>query len=266
MATAADAAAQLDTFNKNRVNPDTALTTAESKYGVGALQGQIDSLRSLSSNLKTGIDNVDPSVTGRTQGSLVTEAQRNAIVNNERQPLVKEFNDVGGQLSDTNSQYQNATGLASNYANSLLSNDSQKYNELFGQYTTLAQQEQAAQTAAEQKREFDAQLADSQAARSAAAASAGSGLSLGSLGADTAGTPAATPVLPQYAKGTTPQTAVADAFSGYKPGIKPGYTEQVVLPAIQRLLQLNNPKQPADVIAAAAQSLVYGYRKSTFGE
>lgn len=265
MATAADAAAQLETFNKSRVNPEAALSTAESKYGVGALQGQLDSLRSLSSNLKRGIDNVAPSVQGRTQGSLVPQAALDAITNNERQPLVKQFNDVGGQLSDTGSQYQNATGLASNYANSLLDSDKQRYGELFGQYQTLSEQERATAQAAEQRRQFDATLAEQQASRKASAASSGAGLSLGGLGGGST-TQAAPAALPQYAKGTTPQQAVADAFSGYKPGVKPGYTESVVLPAIERLLTLNNPKQPIDVIKGAAQSLVYSYRKSTFGE
>lgn len=268
MATAADAAAQLQTFNQSRVTPDAALTSADNKYGVGALQGQLDSLRSLSSNLRTGIANVDPSVTGRTSGSLVTEAQRSAIVNNERQPLVKQFTDVGNDLSDTGHQYDEATGLASNYANSLINNDKEKYNELFGQYTTAADQERQAAAAAEQKRQFDATLADTQSARKAAAsaASGAAGISLGGLGTGTTGTAAATPSLPQYAKGTNPAAALADAFNGYKPGTKAGYTESVVIPAIERLLQIDSPNTPANVIKQQAANKVYSYRRINFGE
>lgn len=262
MATAADAAAQLESFNKTRVNPEAALTTAESKYGVGALQTQLDSLRSLSSNLKRGVDNVDPSVTGRTQGSLVTEAQRSAIVNNERQPLVKQFNEVGGQIGDTSSQYQNATGLASNYSNTLMQNDSQKYSELFGQYTTLSEQERAAAQAAEQKRQFDIDqaekqrqfnmsLAEQQAARKSAASS-GSGLSLGGLGAGTSGTPAA-PGISDHLQADIAQLIPRDYASRFLSG----YTERTAIPKLQKLYPEIPPAQVAQ--------MVYAYRKQITG-
>ncbi len=258
--TAAAAYSSLQDAQKNAVTPDAAISAGDAKYGTSGLASQLDQLRGLTSNLTTAIGNVAPSVAGRTSGSLVTQAARDAITNNETQPLTDQLTKVGSQQADVGSRYDRATGLASNYANDLLSSDKNKYDQLFGQYTTLSGQEADAAKAAEQKREFDAQLADAQKAR---AASATSGLSLGGGGTSA---PAAAPNLPQFSKGTTPQAAVAAAFQGYQPGAKPGYTEAVVLPAIERLLQMNNPNQPADVIQGAANNLVYSYRKTAFGE
>lgn len=258
--TAAGAYQSLQDASKNATTPDAAITAGETKYGTSGLATQLDQLRGLTSNLTTAIGNVAPSVAGRTSGSLVTEAQRNAITNNETQPLTEQLTKVGAQQADVGSRYQDAEGLASNYANSLLTNDKNNYDRLFGQYTALSGQETAASSAAEQKREFDANLAQSKAS-TASLAGVGSG-----GGNDDSTTKTAAPNLPQFSKGTTPQSAVAAAFQGYQPGAKPGYTEQVVLPAIERLLTMNNPKQPADVIQGAARNLVYNYRKSAFGE
>lgn len=258
--TAASAYASLQDAQKNAVTPDAAISAGDTKYGVSGLSSQLDQLRGLTSNLNTSLANVDPSVRGRTSGSLVTEAQRQAITNNESQPIVDEINKTGQQATDVGQQYQNATGLASNYANSLLTSDKNKYDELFGQYTTLSGQEADAAKEVEAKREFDANL---EATKAATAAASSAGLSLGGDSNTATTTPAA---VPQYTKGTTPQTAVADLFQGYQPGAKPYYTENVVIPAIERLLALNNPKSPPNIINAAANSLVYSYRHSTFGE
>lgn len=167
----------LDSYK--RTNPDAAISAGESKYGVSGLNSQLTALRSITGNLENSIRSVDPSVTGRTQGSLVTEAQRSKIVNNERAPLMDDYREASQELGDVNSQYERATGLASNYANSLLRDDEQEYNRLFGMYTTALDAEQRAAALAEQKRQFDLSLADSKSAR--AGSGGGSGLNLGAL-------------------------------------------------------------------------------------
>lgn len=170
----------LQSFDQSRPSPQAVQDQAQQKYGVSGLGSQLDALRSMTGNLQTSIKNVDPSVTGRTQGSLVTEAARNAIVNNERAPLMDQLGTTNQNLSATQGDYDRATGLASNYANSILQNDQDTYGKLFGQYQTSLQAEQQAAADAEKKREFDASLAESQAARRAAA-SGGGGLSLGGI-------------------------------------------------------------------------------------
>lgn len=233
---AAQAYQTLQGFNSTRETPDAAISAGDTKYGVAGLGGQLDALRTITGNLQTSIKNVDPSVTGRTQGSLVTEAQRGAIVNNERAPLVDQYNTAQTNASDVGQQYNEATGLASNYANSLLTGDENKYNELFGQYTTLAGQEADAAKLAEQKREADLSASTARAT----AASAG-GISLGGGGGSTAEAPASAPI-----------TLARNSAGGYafNQGTKPvtmgqylvsqGYSGQGLVNAAAQLLTSSN--------------------------
>jgi hypothetical protein len=251
----AAAATALQNFQSSEVSPDTAIAQGNNKYGVSGLGSQLDALRSTTSNLQKSIANVDPSVTGRTSGSLVTEAQRAAIVNNEQQPLVKNFNDVSTNLNDVDKQYGEATGLASNYANAVLGNQSQEYGQLFGQYNTALQKEEADSAAAEKQREFDASLAD---AKSARAASASSGLDLSSLLGG-----ASTPK-PQ-AISADPHQAVSQLFQGYNPQQDKYYTENTVIPKLTQLVLATGPYTPAYAMTLAKQ-IAYNYRKQTYGE
>lgn len=175
----------LQDYDKTRVSPQAAIDQGEQRYGVSGLGSQVASLRAMTGNLEQSIKNVDPSVTGRTQGSLVTEAARQRIVNQERSPLMDQFGTASRSLADTGDQYNRATGLATNYANGLMQDDKNTYDRLFGQYQTLSQQEQAAAQAAEQRRQFDMTLTEQQAARKDAAARAAASAS-GSSGFDIA--------------------------------------------------------------------------------
>ncbi len=150
---------QLSDFNAKRIAPQQALSDAESRYGVGALDSQLKSLRTLTSNLESSINNVDPSVSGRTQGSLVTEAQRQRIVNSERDPLLKDYSTNMRSYGDVGDQYNRATGMANSYAQSVLGDQDNTYNRLFGQYNSLLEDERSKAAIAEQQRQFNAQMA-----------------------------------------------------------------------------------------------------------
>lgn len=245
----AAAATALSDFQKSEVSPDAAIASGNSKYGVSGLGTQLDALRSTTSNLQRSIANVDPSVTGRTSGSLVTEAQRQAIVNNEQQPLVKNFNDVSTNLNDVDKQYGEATGLATNYANSLLGNQKDQYGQLFGQYTTALQKEQADAAATEKQREFDASLADSKSAR---AASGGSGLDLSSLLGGSAAAPPQAPAPQDHLMFDIKNLIPADYATRYNPG----YTEREIT-----RMQAAYP----EIDKATVANMVYQYRKQLTG-
>jgi hypothetical protein len=236
MTTSADAYNQLQDFNSKRVNPDQAISDAESKYGVPGLSSQLGALRTLTSNLETSIGNVDPSVTGRTQGSLVTEAQRQRIVNNERQPLAEQYNQTTRNYADIGDQYNRASSLAQNTANARLSDQENSYQHLFGQYQSLVQQEQAA-----------AQLAE---ARRGSAASANSGLNLAGLFGGNAGAPKQVGVNDHLQADIT-RLITPD----YATRFNSGYTER----QIQRL------QQAYPELAGQIPNLVYAYRKQLTG-
>lgn len=148
-------------------SPEDIISQTQSQYGLPAMQSQLDALRGVTANLTNSIKNVDPSVTGRTQGGLVTEAQRSKIVNNETAPLTDELNTNQANTNDVASQFDTASTAASNLANAKIAGQTNTYNELEAQYQD-----------AEQRQQQD--IANQLAAKSAAN-SANSGLDLSGL-------------------------------------------------------------------------------------
>jgi hypothetical protein len=148
----------LQDFNATKKKSEDIVTGAQDKYGVSGLQGQLNQLRSLTGNLQQGIENVDPSVTGRTQGSLVTEAQRQKLVNTERAPLVGQFNKTSEALADTGQQYGQATGLASQLAQMQIGEQDTTYKNLFDQYGAATAREAEAARQAEIQRQYELEI------------------------------------------------------------------------------------------------------------
>lgn len=235
----------LQSFNSKKVDPTTAVSQAEDKYGVRGLGSQLDSLRTLTNNLRTSIENVDPSVTGRTSGSLVTEAQRGKIVNNERAPLLTDYNKVSQDTSEAGSRYSDAQGLASNYANAMLTNQDNEYTRLFSAYTN-------AQTAEQQAKDNDfrqQQLEESkrQAAASAAATAGLSGGYSAGSGTSSAAAPASADPL-TLARGAA-QTAKANYIKlGNQYGGVPAFARERVLESLQRQFPSIDPKVLSNII------------------
>lgn len=179
---AADAATALNSFQR----PDSAtlLSSAEQKYGVGDLQNRVAALKTLTGNLTSSISAVDPSVTGRTAGTLTTEGQRSALVDRERQPLISDLNTNNQNLSSTTGDLNVAEGNAKDTANAQAKDAEDKYNSLLQTYNIANAREEAQRQAAaaeadrqEKIRQFnesqaqsDRQFAASQASKSSAAA------------------------------------------------------------------------------------------------
>jgi hypothetical protein len=70
--------------------------------GVPEIRNNVAGLRTTVANTTNALNNVDPSVTGRTSGSLVTEAQRQRLVNMERAPIASELQNESGNLNTQN--------------------------------------------------------------------------------------------------------------------------------------------------------------------
>lgn len=254
------ALSQLQQAQGSSVTAQQAQDQANQSLGVNQQQQAVQGLRGAIQRTTSLLNNVAPSVYGRTGNSLVTDAQATRQIGNESAPIQQELSRNTQDYGNAQFDLQNLEGEADKQAGGVLSDQSSRLSYLQQIYGNLYKQEQDAATQTEAKRQFDAQLADSQANR---ASSAGSSFSP-TLGSTNTNTAASAPAA--FAKGTTPQTAVQQLFNGYNPSADKGYTEQIVLPAVARLLALNNPKQSQDVINAAANSLVYSYRKANFGE
>lgn len=158
-------ASQLASYDANPVTAANALNTALGQFGVPEIRNTVSGLRTTVANTTNALNNVDPSVTGRTQGSLVTEAQRQRQVSNERAPIADQLQSQGSQLSDQEKALQDALSQATTQSSNQVNDYEAGRSRLQSEYDTAYKREQdtataqAAQAAAaEQVREFNAGL------------------------------------------------------------------------------------------------------------
>lgn len=152
----ATALQSLNDFSSTRKSATDITNDANTQYDIPGYTTRLSKLRGLVGNLTSSVEAVDPSVTGRTSGSFVTEGQRQALVNKEQAPiltnLAKEQNAYGQEETGYNTALTSANGLAS----MLMAQDQNKYQSLLDQYNASA----AAEKAAEEKRQYDTTLAE----------------------------------------------------------------------------------------------------------
>lgn len=142
MPTSADALAAVNTFNSTRKTSAQAQAEAEAKYGVSDLASRVSSLRSLTSNLTDAVEGVDSSVTGRTSGTFTNEAQRSALVNRERQPILGELSKTSNNLNLAQGDLTGAQSMAGQMASSIISDENSRYQSLLDQYNANVAEEQ----------------------------------------------------------------------------------------------------------------------------
>jgi hypothetical protein len=175
-------AAQIANYDKTPVTSVDALNSALGTYGVPEIRSRVSGLRTTLQNTENSLNAVDPSVTGRTSGSLVTEAQREKQVTNERAPIAQQYGQQQQALTGESANLADATSNAEKIASAKVSDYNTGRASLVNRYDT------------QYKREQD-QIANDRAAAAAKAAAAGSGgIDYGSLfggGGAAGGTPAA---------------------------------------------------------------------------
>lgn len=152
-----------DYSSKRRTTQDIQ-KEAETKYNIPGITSRLSNLRSLVGNLESSVENVDPSVTARVQGGYGTEAQRQALVNRERAPILGDLSKQQNAMGQAQQEFSLSSALAGDLARSLRSDDEAGYQRLLDQYNAATAQEQAAEAKrqweaqqAEQRRQFDAQ-------------------------------------------------------------------------------------------------------------
>lgn len=107
----------LATYDQGRVTSTDAMNQALSQYGVPEIRKTVSGLRTTIANTGAALNAVDPSVTGRTSGSLVTEAQRTKQVANERAPIAQQLGDQTGALNQNQADLTDALSQATQVAN-----------------------------------------------------------------------------------------------------------------------------------------------------
>jgi hypothetical protein len=143
------AASALQSLNGFQM-PDsqTVLGQAQTKYGVADLATKVGGLRALTSNLTNAIAAVDPSVTGRTSGTLTTEGQRSSLVARERAPVVQQLGTANDALGLAKDESTNAENKSRDEANMIIRDNETKYSRLKDTYDLANSRETAAAQAA----------------------------------------------------------------------------------------------------------------------
>lgn len=175
-------------YQKGMANPLDLYNKQVQELGVGDVRGRVSSLNQTLLNTENALNQVDPSVTGRTQGSLVTEAQRQRLVNLERQPLTTQYGQQARQLETQQGQLRDLLGQASQQSGLQYQGQQQQLQNLANQYnmaferekTNRLQQIEAEQRAFEreqalyqrqfQERQLAAQIAANRASAASSAA------------------------------------------------------------------------------------------------
>ena len=176
---------QYQTFQNSRVKPEDYVKRYSTDLGVDDAKARVKSARTAIRATEDTISGVPDSVAGRTSGSLVGDAQRNRLVQNEVAPMQDVlrtqnagYGDASQDFNVLNTDLNTKVGLA-------LQGDDQQANSLL----TLYQAAASAEAEAEKKRQFEAQMAeqkrqfDEQAKASARAAAAAASPSFGGGGA-----------------------------------------------------------------------------------
>jgi chromosome segregation ATPase len=192
-AQANDAQNNLTNFQGSMKGANDFYNEAQTQFGVQGAQDTANKSKQALGLTQGLINNLPNSVTGRTQGSLVTEAQRQKLLQNEMTPLNNQYNIQGQNYNDQQSALQSLMEQASGQSSRNYQGQQDKYSTLNDLFKTLLGQKnqaqsdlgswtsqlQAYQQAQEQIRQFNETAAFNRqkAAQDYAAATAGINLS-----------------------------------------------------------------------------------------
>ena len=123
-------------------------TAEENALGVGAAQTQVSGLRQAITNTTNLLNQVAPSVYGRTQSSLETQAQAGRQISNEQAPISSNLKSQTTAEANAESDYNNLEKEATTKASMDESSQQAELTNLENTYKDLYTQQQAQQTAA----------------------------------------------------------------------------------------------------------------------
>jgi hypothetical protein len=148
-------AGQIADYDSKRVTSVDAMNEAAAQFGLPEIRKNVAGMRTTIANTQNSLNAVDPSVTGRTQGSLVTEAQRQRQVANERAPIAEQLQGQTGAYQTATGDLKDAESNATMLATSRVNDWQAGRQALQGRYDMVKQREDddlAHQLASEQER------------------------------------------------------------------------------------------------------------------
>lgn len=144
---------------RNRIGSRNYYGEASKALGVDASQQRSQQLRSVLRGTEQALRGVESSVAGRTQGSLMSNAQRARMVALERQPIAEQFREQQGALSDEDAMLQSLLQQAAQRAGLGFEADRTRLGSFQGQFDTTVGSETEAARRALQRWMTDQQLA-----------------------------------------------------------------------------------------------------------
>jgi hypothetical protein len=161
--TSQDALAQLQQTQGSARSAADILGNQRQQLGVNAAQDTVSGLRGAITNTTKLLNQVAPSVMGRTANSLVTNAQATRQIANEQQPISQQLGQTTQDYNTALSDYDRTASRASEAANMEYGDQQNKLSYLQNLYNSLYGREQDAAKMAEEQRQFNEQLALSKA-------------------------------------------------------------------------------------------------------
>lgn len=154
-ANSAQALASLQQTQAASQDPNTILANQQQQLGVNNAQQTVTGLRGAINNTTKLLQQVAPSVMGRTANSLVTNAQATKQIGNEQAPIQQNLTQEGTDYNQANEDLGQLQTQAQTAASGIYQGQQDKLSYAQNLYNSLYQQEQDAATQAEAKREFD---------------------------------------------------------------------------------------------------------------
>lgn len=161
-----EALANYQTIQSSRKKPQDILRESEERLGIPTATQRQVGLRGAITNTENLIRGVDPSVSGRTQGSLVTDAQKQRLIAMEREPLSDQFREQSRALEGETASIAELQRRASQESQLAIAADDAAENAARGLYQTLYQREQDDIARQERERAFQAEQAAARRASS----------------------------------------------------------------------------------------------------
>lgn len=165
MQNSAEALTQLQQAQQSAVNPNQFLTNQNQALGVNAAQDTVTGLRGAINNTTKLLQQVAPSIMGRTANSLVTSAQANKQIQNEQAPISQNLSNQSNEYNQSSQDLAQLQGRAQQLAAGEYQGQQDKLSYLQNIYNTLYQKErdeqarqQAEAARQEQIRQFNASL------------------------------------------------------------------------------------------------------------
>lgn len=158
--TSAQALQGLQQFQSQMQSPQSILTGAEQSSGATQAQQQVQGLQGAIQNTTNLLNQVAPSVMGRTQNSLVTQAQVTPMISNEQAPIQSQLTQQTGAEQTEAQQLAADQTNAQSLADAEITGQQNQLSNLQSIYQDLVAQEAAAQ----QQQNFEQQLKASEAA------------------------------------------------------------------------------------------------------